>query len=73
MHFSIPLGKMMLMAINCEQEAGNYVIYNMLLKFSLIFVINKTSFSKCDKFMFNCALPQSMSRKCPVINLYKFS
>ena len=56
MYFSILLGKRMLLAINCEHEAGNDIIYNMLLNvFLYIFIINKASFSKYDKFMFNCA------------------
>lgn len=65
----------MLLAITCEHEAVNDVISHMLLRFSSLsfFVINKASFSKYDKFMFNCALLQTLNRKCLVIKLYKFS
>lgn len=73
MHFWIPLGERMLLAINCEHEAGNDIIYMLLNFSSLYFVINKVSFSKYDKFMFNCALLQTVNRKCLVIKLYKLS
>lgn len=37
LHFSILVGKIMLLAITCEHEAVNDVIPNMLLRFSSLF------------------------------------